>query len=615
MSPKRATPITEIKKPKKSKKAAGIQLPKNDVIQTRELPDFYKQPSDSSFLKEAMTFSRLLDPSLLLEEVLPFDKWIEDPYYSGSFAWEAWVGVKEAAQKIVTCADGGGTFFVVTGGIGTGKTTAAEIVAQYEAYKLLCHGNPALAAGLKSQGAIVIFGLFSTKLDKAKEVVYRRLRNNISASKWFREHHPFNERMLSRLEWPRLHIVPMPSTIQSAVSEDIFLAIVDEANLWHTSDQAENVEDVVNKLEGRMVSRFEVSPNVYNYRIIIASSGDTADSYTEKVKDKAHLYIAMTPWESRGEKHEYYFYVDLGDKFTAPRVIENETEAKKVIRIPLKYKAAYEADPITFLRDRVGLGVSGRRHLYSTSILHYPWLDNVNQEEYLLDSIPQLQLADSDEPRIIHVDIGLTQDWCGIACGFIKEANWEKKENGDVIEFVPRIKFDFVIRVRSPIEGGETDLDMVRQIIIKQVAEKEKKIIRITYDGFQSADSIQLLKKRGYDARRESIDKTSEPHNYLKRLFAEERVEAPYSSILIQELRYLFVDPKTGKIDHPKRIALENSNKTILGSKDIADSAAGVAWGAYNIVSGRVECNSYGESEIECRVFSMSRVPRPSMRF
>jgi hypothetical protein len=82
-----------------------------------------------------------------------------------------------------------------------------------------------------------------------------------------------------------------------------------------------------------------------------------------------------------------------------------------------------------------------------------------------------------------------------------------------------------------------------------------------------SADSLQQLAQKGYDAQLVSMVRTPHAYENLKLAIYEGRLRCyPYPALL-DELRQLERDPTTGKIDHPPG-----------GEKDLSDALAGALW-------------------------------------
>src|SRR5262249_54104671 len=90
----------------------------------------------------------------------------------------------------------------------------------------------------------------------------------------------------------------------------------------------------------------------------------------------------------------------------------------------------------------------------------------------------------------------------------------------------------------------------------------------ISFDTFQSVDSIQILRQEVFITGRHSMDKTSLPYDVTKTAFYDGRVRAPRHKKALSEIVRLERDPQSGLIDHPPNF-----------SKDCADAVAGVVYG------------------------------------
>ena len=86
----------------------------------------------------------------------------------------------------------------------------------------------------------------------------------------------------------------------------------------------------------------------------------------------------------------------------------------------------------------------------------------------------------------------------------------------------------------------------------------------ITYDQFQSQESIQELDKAGFPVGYQSVDKTDEAYLLLVDYLYEEKVKMPYNDEFERNLFNLVHFREKRKVDH-----------TSTGGKDISDSVAG----------------------------------------
>ena len=169
-------------------------------------------------------------------------------------------------------------------------------------------------------------------------------------------------------------------------------------------------------------------------------------------------------------------------------------------------------------------------------------------------------------PRWVHIDLGLTGDAAGVACGYVP--GFTRITRSEVTETLPLIKFDFTLRVPPP-PGGEINFAKIRTLLYK-LREEGLPIRWVSFDSYQSQDSIQILNGKGFKAGLVSMDKTSLQYDLTKTAFYDNRVELPLHERAKIELLSLerIAKPNKWIIDHPPH-----------GSKDISDAIAGVVSG------------------------------------
>jgi len=91
---------------------------------------------------------------------------------------------------------------------------------------------------------------------------------------------------------------------------------------------------------------------------------------------------------------------------------------------------------------------------------------------------------------------------------------------------------------------------------------------KITYDQFQSTDSIQELRGRNFPVDLLSVDRDIAPYQYLKDCFSNKQlIIYRYDPVLLELMR---LEKKENKVDHPPG-----------GSKDVSDALCGAVWNAY----------------------------------
>lgn len=122
------------------------------------------------------------------EEIpVDIDTFVDDERYLGSALGDTiypfWRGV---LRKLFAP---GAKYFecILTGAIGLGKTTIADIGLAYMLHRLLCLKNPPSFYGLNRMSSMTI-NFFNVTLDLSYGVAYKKMQSMLLSSPWFREH-------------------------------------------------------------------------------------------------------------------------------------------------------------------------------------------------------------------------------------------------------------------------------------------------------------------------------------------------------------------------------------------------------------------------------------------
>ena len=94
-----------------------------------------------------------------------------------------------------------------------------------------------------------------------------------------------------------------------------------------------------------------------------------------------------------------------------------------------------------------------------------------------------------------HVDLGLTGDSAGVAVGWV-EGFTKVPRSDNTFELMPQINLDLILEVRPP-RGGEIEFEDIRKLFYK-LREQGMNLNWISFDSYQSADSIQILRQQGF---------------------------------------------------------------------------------------------------------------------
>jgi hypothetical protein len=475
---------------------------------------------------------------------------------------------------------------LITGGIGIGKTTIASIVLPYLCHWVLCLKNPQDFFDLLP-GSRIAFMQMSTSEDQAKEVLFGDIKARIKYSPWFRDNFPIDPTFKNQIRFEGdIWILPGDSSETTFEGYNILGGIVDEMDSHKVTPNRDYAQAGYETIHARITSRFQERGFVLLIGQMKKSDGFAARMLAEYDRDD-HAYTArLTIWESLGWKKflkpdgtRDSFWYDTKRKQIVPTAVAEEIKTDNLMEVPSVYRTDFENNPEKALRDLAGIPPAVGDPFISLAHKIEDARDRwcARNPGYTTPVLPDGRIepwfkAKDSLKRVVHIDIGYSSngDAAGLSMGHVREVldiDGEKK---------PYIVIDFMMRWKAPA-GGEVMIADLRRMVYYLKDELGFKIKKVTYDGFESQDSIQQLRKRRYEAERVSMDRSMLPYSDLRDAIYEDRIEFPrYMAflkrgdakpieIVYKELSEL--EDKGTKIDHPA-----------TGSKDVADTLAGVVY-------------------------------------
>lgn len=494
------------------------------------------------------------------------------------------------------------TEFVGTGGIGVAKTTVAQFITLYQLYLLSCYRNPHIVFGLDTASEILII-FQSLKAGTAKAVDYGRFRKYCEQSPYFTETFKFDKNLKSQLVFPnRIECKPMASDNDS-IGLNVVGGIIDEINDMQviksssktrdssTYDQAKVIYDGVSR---RIKSRF-LNDGGGAGVLCLVSSRKFPEEFTEKkiaeaVYDDSIYVYDKKIWDVKpqGTYSPERFSIYLGDDNVKPKIIEDKDVGSYpedfILEVPLSLKSYFEKDMLGALRDIGGVSTISKHSFF----LNQRAIDEAfifpsvltKQEHDFSDvgkplgintaNLPAINMRGARHNRWIHLDLSKTNDSTGIACGYISHfTNVINPDGSYSDEVMPVIKLDFILRVTPP-PNDEIRFYKIRELLYK-LKELGLPIKWVSFDSYQSVDSIQILRRKGFSTGNLSVDTSTLGYELTKTAIYQKRLEAPPHEQCVQELKRVeLVKSSNGKVkvDHPHS-----------ESKDCADAVAGVIQG------------------------------------
>ncbi len=478
----------------------------------------------------------------------PIEEFILSPLYLG-LKGNVYPGVLATIKAIF---DDSYNEAVLCWGIGAGKSFLSSLSIAYMLHRALCLRDPQEHFGL-APGSTICFMNMAPSAQQARRVVFTEIRNRIANSPWF--HSPFAqaEVLKTELRFPKnIVVVPGCSAETFPLGYNVLGAVVDEAAWFiETEEGKDYAEEIYNALQRRIRSRFLDRGLV----ILISSPRHTDDFIERKLREaesNPKIYASRQPvWQVKPKS-----------------IYCGKTFEFQGMQVPVEYEADFKRNPQRALRDIAARPTDALEPFFTDPQVIEAACDATLPPPFDETGRWRADLHVPDKlPRYVHIDLGIKHDACGIAMACCRSAQEHPDE--------PEVVVELAWRLQAP-EGGEVNLSRVRQLVV-DLRRRGFNIAQVSYDGFQSVDSRQILQRQGFQTKLVSVDRDLSAYETLKELIHTGRLRMPLYEPLLRELRGLEL-VRGRKVDHPPR-----------GSKDVADSVAGAvseavrAWGGGEI--------------------------------
>ncbi|TAJ84626.1 hypothetical protein [Reyranella sp.] len=504
-------------------------------------------------------------------------------------------------EALVEMNDGTYVESVLTGGIGSGKTTAALLGMAWQHYLLSVLKDPHRDYGLDPASEILsVFQSLNART--ARDNDYTRFRNMIAASPYFREVFPLDAAREAEMVFPRRIVArSLTGNVHAAIGANVMNAVLDEVNFMRiVEDSAQSADggvfdqalEMYNGIVRRRKSRFLKHQRLPGMIYLVSSKrypGEFTDRKIEEARrerdqrGRSSIFVydrTVYDIKPAGTYGAARWSLFLGDATRRPRILNEEEgasvppeDAHLIRRIPHEFKSEFEHDLLSAIRDIAGCSTLAMNpYLINTEAVAAafgarPSVLSLERTDFVTTrpAIHREHIAQPQEPRLAHVDLAVSGDSAGVAIGYV-ERFVDVSRSGSTIERLPKINFDLVLEVKPP-RNGEIEFESLRRLFYA-LRESGMNLKWISFDTYQSRDSIQLLRQQGFVTGTQSMDADSTAYDVAKTALYDGRVAAPRHEHARTELIRLERDPKTGRIDHPAGF-----------SKDCADAMAGVIYG------------------------------------
>jgi hypothetical protein len=448
------------------------------------------------------------------------------------------------------------TVLILVCGMRSGKGVVGSVCAWYGAYELLSLADPQAYYGLTPNQEIQILNM-ATSEKQAKNNVFKHMLDRLNTGGiWFQALR--EQAVVTGLEirLPRNIVIRCGhSKATTQVGGTSYMVILDELARFKDTEGHDNADDVWDKMRAT----------------------------TATFKDAARM-LALTSPEWEGDKSmrllndalEY----DADDQPTHPNMLGLQLatwDANRNLTQAGLWATQNGADnPRAFWRDFGARPPHSAEGYYpdpdrwdrqpDTERPGHPYDDSGRLAEWFKPCCPS--------KRFVHVDLGARRDACGLAMAHkpVPGCPYFQARDGEPNPKAKKIVIDAVLQIKPPPareEKGEISFERVRQLI-RDWRDRgfNVKAGLVSYDGWQSLDSQQILKAEGFKVRQFSLDRDTIGHDTLQELINSDQLSFYPYPILQQEGKAL--DLIHGrKVDHPKG-----------GSKDTIDAVAGAVYHA-----------------------------------
>jgi hypothetical protein len=456
-------------------------------------------------------------------------------------------------------------------GKGSGKDYTSTIACAYIVYLLLCLKDPAKYYGKPPGDTIDILNI-AINATQATNVFFKGFMNRIERSPWFVGKY---EKKAGQFAFDKnVNVYSGHSEREAWEGYNVLYVVLDEISgfaLESTSgnEQAKTAEAVYKMYRASVSSRFPDFGKLVllsfprfrgdfiqqRYAAVIAEKETVTRSHRFKLNPDL-------PDDTDGNEFDIEWEEDNIVSYKTPRVyaLKRPTWEVNPTKSIDDFTRDFFDDPIdslsrfacmppdavdAFFKDRakIELAFSAQSTLNDDNSFRPNFIPNPDKRYY------------------VHVDLARVHDHAAVALAHVEK--WEQRNiGGKLTEPAPVVIVDQV-RYWTPSKTKNVDFTEIREYILS-LKRRGFDIRLVTFDRWESADTIQYLNERGMKSERLSVAKKH--YEDFAMVVAEERVVGPSIELLIEELLQLRI-MKNDRVDHPRK-----------GSKDLSDAVCGAIY-------------------------------------
>lgn len=299
------------------------------------------------------------------------------------------------------------------------------------------------------------------------------------------------------------------------------------------------------------------------------------------------------------------------DLYSNYELLPFDVKESYFITVPIDFKKEFERDCVIALRKIAGVSTCAKTsffksveafnkniyddlvHPFHSEVFSLSTGDNYRIEDFFRPGLIKSFELNPEAERSVHIDLSVTGDSVGLAMCYVsdevkftssfnRDIVVEKAVNTEVIQAdisaMPIVTVEFMLKIKTPKHPHEIPLRRIREFFMYLSRVYDITFKKITFDQYQSRESIQYFTDAGIESDILSVDKNDIPHINLKNMLIENRIRMYNYSEFKSEWFSLIHDNIKKKVDHPSG-----------GSKDVSDAVVGAVW---NSIDGFCGLNS-----------------------
>lgn len=421
---------------------------------------------------------------------------------------------------------------VVMAGMKGGKTTLASFFVQIEEYELYKLGHPWKHYGFTPGKEIHITNVATDK-DQARDTIFADVKASIERSPYFKRRQPRERGNSFWFDDTHVVIKSGHSNSSSLVGKLNKMVLLDELDRFQTRGGKYSADEVYKALN-RTTDPFKADGHTISISSLMHEKGKMVELYMKSKEIPTMLGFWLAEWEMKPEDYGKDYFEFSG------------------IKIPMEHKNEFNKDPEGFLRDKAcAMGYTRGKFFRMPYKIDECFKTSHNEgfrsplDEY--DRFTAGVKGRDGVKYFMHGDASYNH------CSYFICLGHREGESAVI---------DLLRGFKPTNEIGEIDVEMVKEFVMS-VIDLYPNLELFTYDTWAAADLKQAIDKRG--KRTDNLYILKQQYEFLKEMIYANRLKCFHSPVLIDELKAL--ELIGDKVDHP-----------VGGSKDCADTVAGVVW-------------------------------------